>query len=300
MCTFQAMGTEVEVMTPGLDDEGEEEAARRVAALFAASEERFSRFRLDSELSRLNRSSGPTPVSPSMLEALARARAYVRLTGGLFDPTVGAALEAAGYDRPFAPATLDRGEVAPCPSPSSFDDVVIDPARGTAALPSGVRLDFGGFIKGHTADRAARLLPEPCAVDAGGDAVLRGDGPEGEGWLVDVEDPFDAARVALTLRVRDAAVATSAPNRRRWRAGDRDQHHLIDPRTRHPAESDLAQVTVIAWTAEIAEVLAKAAFLLGAAGARRFIEELPAVAAVLVRRDRRVEVVGVVEVVSHE
>jgi thiamine biosynthesis lipoprotein len=300
MSSFHAMSTSVEVLTPGLEAEAEETAARSVAVLFAETEQRFSRFRPDSELSRLNRSAGEVRVSASMLAALLRARAYVRLTGGLFDPTVGAALDAIGYDRSFGPAGLDRPAVSACPAPSRFEQVVIDDAAGTVAVPAGVRLDFGGFIKGHTVDRAARILPGTAAIDAGGDVVLRGAGPAGEGWLVDVEDPEDPARVVLTFRARDVAVATSAPNRRRWRAGGREQHHLIDPRTSRPGGSDLAQATVIARTAELAEVLAKTAFLLGAAEGRRFLERLPGVAAVLVRRDRGVEIVGVVEVTSDE
>ena len=300
MSTFRAMSTEVLVSTPGLDAEGEEAAARRVAVLFAESERRFSRFLPDSELARLNRSAGPTQVSAPMLAALLRARLYVRLTGGLFDPTVGAALAALGYDRSFGPAGRDRAEVAPLPAPARFEEVAIDEARRTAALPAGVRLDFGGFIKGHTADRAARLLPATAAVDAGGDAVLRGAGPTGRGWLVDVEDPTDPSRVVLTFRASNVAVATSAPNRRRWRAGGREQHHLVDPRTGSPAGSDLAPAPVVAARAEMAEVLAKTAFLLGAAEGRRFLERLPGVAGVLVRRDRRVEIVGEVEVISDE
>lgn len=112
-------------------------------------------------------------------------------------------------------------------------------------------------------DRAATLLPKDGAIDAGGDAYLRGSAGDGAGWLVDVEDPFDASCVALTLRLRDAGVATSAPNRRRWLRAGKAMHHLIDPRTGAPAASDLAQMTVVAPTVELADVLAKAAFVAG-------------------------------------
>ena len=105
----------------------------------------------------------------------------------------------------------------------------------------------------------AKSLPVPpnAALDAGGDALLRGTGPDGQGWIVDVEDPADPTREVLTLRVRDRAVATSAPNRRRWRTELGRMHHLIDPGTGRPSESDLAQVTVLADGVEVAEVLAK-------------------------------------------
>ncbi|MFT3771746.1 MAG: FAD:protein FMN transferase [Minicystis sp.] len=296
--TFRAMSTDVTVLSPGLDRAAADEVAARVRADFAASERRFSRFRADSELSRLNREGGLFIVSTALFTALQRARGYFDLTDGLFDPTIGAALEALGYNRSFAPGALDRAAVAPAPRAATFAEVTLDEATRAVTLPPGVRLDLGGLIKGFTVDRAARRLRGTGAVDAGGDAVLRGDGPDGDGWLVDVEDPADPARVVATLRARDRAVATSAANRRRWRAGGRVQHHLVDPRTRRPAETDLAQASVLAPSAELADVLAKTAFLLGARAARRFLERLSRIGAVLVRRDGAIEIIGDVEVVD--
>jgi thiamine biosynthesis lipoprotein len=133
-------------------------------------------------------------------------------------------------------------------------------------------------------------------IDAGGDAALRGEGPDGAGWLVDVEDPADARRVVKTLRIRDRAVATSAPNRRRWRTGAGAAHHLIDPRTGAPASSELAQVTVVAPDAEQADVLAKVAFVLGADEGARWLGRRPGIGGVLVLRDGSSLVVGELEV----
>ncbi len=147
----------------------------------------------------------------------------------------------------------------------------------------------------RTVDRAAALLPGAGVVEAGGDAVLKGAGPDRTGWMVEVEDPADHEHVLLTLRVTDRAVATSAPNRRRWRVGDEVAHHLIDPRTGSPSGSDLAQVTALAATAEEADVVAKVAFLLGAAGAARLLAR-PGYGGVLVDRHGEVRVVGAVEV----
>lgn len=295
---FRAMSTGVTVLCPGLDAASAAAIADGVRADFAASEQRFSRFRADSELSRLHRAGGPTVVSGALFAALSRARGYFELTSGLFDPTVGAALVALGYDQSFAPGALDREAIAEVTPSASFADVALDAATRTVALPRGTHLDLGGFLKGFTVDRAARRLSGTGAVDAGGDAVLRGDGPDGEGWLVDVEDPSDPQRVVATVRARDRAVATSAANRRRWRAGGREQHHLIDPRTRRPAVTDLAQATVLAPSAELADVLAKTAFMLGVRGARRFLDRFTRVGAVLVRRNGELSIVGDVEVAT--
>lgn len=236
-------------------------------------------------------------MSRELLAALRRARSYVALTGGLFDPAIGGALIAHGYDRSFAPGALDRAVGANDVSAAHFDDLQMNRRRGTISIPPGLRLDLGGMIKGYTCDRAAELLPSPSFVDAGGDAFMRGAGPDGDGWIVDVEDPRDAQRVLVSVRARDCAVATSSPNRRRWTLGGVSAHHLIDPRTQRPACSDVEQATVFAPSAELAEVLAKTALVLGGHEARAVLERSRA-AGVLVRGDGLLELVGDVEVVD--
>ncbi len=283
MQTFRAMSTDVTVAAPELAAADERTLADAIEALFADTERRFSRFRIDSELSCLNRATTLT-VSGELAELLAAARSHVDATGGVFDPTIGGALVAAGYDRSFAPGALDRD--ASCTAhPTSFADVVVDGC--TVTKPAHVQLDLGGFLKGRTVDRAAALAPSPSIVDAGGDLVIHGEA------LVDIEDPADARNTLATLHVRDRAVATSAPNRRRWRAGDATAHHLIDPRSGAPARSDLAQVTVVAATAEHADVLAKTVFVLGRDAGARFLASRAA--GVLVGIDGTLNVVGDLE-----
>ena len=298
MFAVAAMGTTIAVHAPTLSREAEAEAGAAVAAQFAAAEARFSRFRDDSELASLNRATAPHAVSPDLLAALVRAGAYVELTGGRFDPTVGAAVLAAGYDRTFAPGVLDRATAARPATPTRFAEVAIDRGRGVVTRPPPVQLDLGGMIKGATADLAARALPAIAALDAGGDVVLRGAGPDGTGWEVEVEDPADPRRVLLTLVVRDRAVATSAANRRRWRRGDGWAHHLIDPATGAPAATDLAQVTIVADTAERAEVLAKAVFVAGAREGRALLATMPTIGAVLVDRRGALTCLGPLEVAA--
>ena len=139
-------------------------------------------------------------------------------------------------------------------------------------------------MKGGTVDAAARLLDGPGVVDAGGDAALAGPSPTGEDWLVEIEDPRDPTRTIATVAVAKGAVATSAANRRTWKVGGTVAHHLIDPRTGAPAVTDLLQVTVVAPSAEWADVLAKTSFVLGSLEGTRFLERQADVGAVLVRR----------------
>jgi thiamine biosynthesis lipoprotein len=301
MWTFRAMGTTITVSAPRVDDADGHAFAERTAALFATVEQQFSRFLPQSELSLLNRAASPVTVSAEMIDLLRRCERHVADTGGLFDPAIGAALVAAGYDRSFSQGALDRDDRVDrvgIAVAARFAELGIDEHARVVARPLHLQLDFGGFLKGRTADRAAAAAPEVALIDAGGDIVLRGAGPDGDGWLVEVEDPSTPDKTVATLRVADRAVATSAPNRRRWRCGATAAHHLIDPRTGLPSRSDLAQVTVLASTAEQADVYAKTAYLLGARDARAFITARPRVAAVWVTTAGSLEVVGDVEVIG--
>lgn len=293
MICFHAMNTEVLVSDAAADEQA---AGVRVAATFAAAERRFSRFWHDSELSRLNRTHGPMVVSAQMFDALVQARTYVDMTGGLFDPGIAATLIALGYDRTFSPGRLDRHEVMPTGSPGRFAELILDPATRTVTRPPHLLIDLGGMVKGRTVDEAAHVLSQTSAIDAGGDAVLRGNPAGADAWLVDVEDPRDHRRVVATLGLANRAVATSTPNRRRWRTGTSMAHHLIDPRSQRPGNTDLLQVTVVAQHAELAEVLAKTVFLLGSRSGRAFLEAQSNVGGVLIRRDGAVLLVGDIDV----
>lgn len=295
MWTFRAMNTDVAVVAPARSDRAERELARAVEQLFRETEHRFSRFRPDSELSQLNRAEREVTVSAELLDLLLRARAHARETAGIFEAAVGAALHACGYDRSFAAGALDREDDPAYAPRASIDMLAIDEIRHRVTRPPGVLLDFGGFLKGRTVDRAAALAADAVVVDAGGDARLQGAPPGEDGWTVEIEDPFDADATIGTLVVRDQAVATSAANRRRWHRGSRAMHHLIDPRTGTPARTDIAQATVVAPTAEQADVMAKVAFVLGAARATTEIRRR-GLSAVLVLDDRTVRTVGTVEI----
>lgn len=292
MFTFRAMNTVIEVTA----SDSEEAIAGQVAVTFDEAERRFSRFREDSELSALNRADGAFAASPELFDMLSRARRYAEMSDGLFDPAVGGILSALGYDRSFAPGALDRESARSPPRKARFLDVVLDAQTRAVFRPPHVHIDLGGMAKGHTVDRAAVHLVGSGAIDAGGDAIVRGPAPNGGEWLVEIEDPQEPSRTIATLAVSNAAVATSAPNRRRWRVGAGIAHHLIDPRTGTSSTSDLLQATVVASCAELAEVLAKTVFLMGVRDGRRFLGRQPGVGGVLVRASGDPVFVGEVDV----
>lgn len=235
------MGTWAHVVVVGGPRGAAHHARRRIEQL----EGRWSRFRPDSEVSRLNRAGGrPVLVSADTAALVARAEAGRRGTGGRFDPMVLAPLLDAGYDRSF------RG-------------------GGVVGLPTGAGFDPGGIGKGLAADFVVAELRAAGAsgacVNLGGDVRVDGAGP----WVVDVADPFDdGARPIARLALDAGGVATSSCLRRAWTGDDGTRrHHVIDPATGVPADTGVAAVTVVTGDAWRAEVLATAALLAGLPGA---------------------------------
>ena len=259
---LRAMGSDAHLVVVGGPPGVIDAAARRVDEL----EHRWSRFLPDSEVSALNRADGRSlAVSPDTVLLVSTAVEAWRLSGGAFDPTVLGAVIRAGYDRsyellgPTPPAGLSALGVG-------ADQIEVD---GRAVrLPAGVGFDPGGIGKGLAADVVSAWVIEQgvagVSVNLGGDLRVRGTGPGGGPWTIAVEHPWQEEPVAL-LGLSDGAVATSTTLRRRWSVGGRPAHHLVDPRTGLPSDTDVALATVVSGQAWTAEVLAKAVLLAGAA-----------------------------------
>jgi FAD:protein FMN transferase len=241
---FRSMGCEVAVGGAAPTE------LQRIKRLFESRDRRFSRFVRGSELERVNACAGEAVVlSAAFHRMLLEALRAAAITDGLVDPTLGRALEDAGYDRDFS-------SLGPVDSPAG---------RGASGRwrelriqgrllrrPADVRLDLNGVVKGRTVDDALALIGGNGFVSAGGDLATRSS--------LDVCLPGGEA-----IAVR-GGLATSSRAKRRWLRGGAWQHHLIDPATGRPSESPWTDVTVCASTCLDADIAAKAAFLLGHGG----------------------------------
>lgn len=281
---FRAMGTDAHIAVVGGNDAMLHSGEWHVRDL----ERRWSRFLDTSEVSALNSHAGSfVVVSSQTFELVTKAIAAWRNTGGRFDPTVGAALVAHGYDRTFTEvlasvAPYDGSGVGPAPGPG---DVHLIPSVNGITMPAGVTLDAGGIGKGLAADLTARMLlasgADGVLVNLGGDLRAAGRPPSSEGWSITVPDPLQPDRELLRLAIPEGAVATSSRLQRRWQTTSGEAHHLIDPRTGRPARTDVVAVTVVAAEAWWAEALAKALFLAGPVG----LDEIDDIHAVVVTAD---------------
>ena len=287
---FRAMGTDVIVAVISDDAVGARADTEKAARAIADFEKRFSRFLPASEVCSLNESRGAVcRTSADMAAMLAAAQYWYKDTGGIFDPSVCEALEDVGYDKSidfehgpaheetthFFDAGAHQRRFQACPR---FADVRVEKDAGTAAVPRGMKLDFGGIGKGYSVDMIAQSLRKKYGdfwISAGGDMFLSGRNNEGKPWKVMVQNPLDPSNdigcIAMGER-KEMAVATSGVTKRKGVKGGFAWHHIIDPRTGLPAENAIAAVTVIAPTAAAADVCAKTALILGEKEGIDFIE----------------------------
>ncbi|MFC5829647.1 FAD:protein FMN transferase [Nonomuraea insulae] len=275
------MGTDLLLVLPP-----QEQAA--VLTWLRDVERTFSRFDPASDTSRVN-AGGPVVVSELFLTVLDEAVGHFGATGGLFNPFLGAELVRIGYASDFA--LVGTPEVAATPVPAGVPSVHLDHDRRAVTLSPGLAVDLGGFVKGWSVQRAAEAARVPYGmIDAGGDLVAwRPEG--GPPWRVGVEHPLrERPAGVLELAAGTTAVATSSVVRRSWR--DRTGaglHHIIDPRTGGPADSDCVQATVMTADLAAAEVCATCLILLGTReGPEWLAGQDPAAEWITVDRDGRV------------
>lgn len=283
---FRAMGCR---MVAGLDGPLGQTAGRleQVPDWFETWEQALSRFRDDSELNQLNRRAGQAvPVSETLWEVLEAARWAYEFSRGLVTPAVLDAMLAIGYDRSFEALPARVGQFGPALRPvpdRTFAGVQVDPATRSVTLPPGMHLDLGGVAKGWAAHRAMQRLEAygPALVDAGGDIAISSPQANGEPWVIGIEDPFAHGEDYDLLRLGRGGVATSGTDFRRWQQDGVWRHHIIDPRSGLPAETDLTSVTVVAPTVLQAEAAAKVILISGRQAGMAWLESRPELAGII-------------------
>lgn len=249
------------------------EAVELITDELAIIDRACSRFRADSDLSRVNANAGrPVAVGAALLDAIEVALRAARLTAGLVDPTIGTALCLLGYDRDFAsiasngPPRALRARRVP-----GWRHITMDRVRSTVRVPAGVRLDLGATAKALAADRAAQRVASMlgCAalVSLGGDIATAGASPSA-GWPVRITDDHagDPDAPGETVSLTSGGLATSSVTVRRWARGGETMHHVIDPTTGLPADGPFRTISVAAATCVDANIASTAALVLGREG----------------------------------
>jgi len=267
--SWTALGTSVHVVATDADGLGR--ATTAVGEVLEDVDTAYSRFREDSELSRLNASPGRmVRVSPLLATAIDAAQRAARLTDGAVDPTIGHAIRVAGYDDDFSRIAAQDGPInLRAWRVPGWQAIRFDRRSRTVLLPPGVELDLGSTGKALAADLAARAALAAAGaggvlVSFGGDIATAGTPPAG-GWRIhvaeDSRDKPDGDGEVICLPA--GGVATSSTTVRRWKRGTAVLHHIIDPQTSLPTTGPFRTVTVAAATCLDANIASTAAIVRG-------------------------------------
>lgn len=289
---WRALGTDCEIQYACVDDARAQAFERAAVAWVEAFEARYSRFRSDSLVSRINAAAGAgwVEIDEEMERFLDVSGSLHFLSQGVLDVTALPLLRLWDY-KAAVPRVPSHEEIAAARRLVGWHK--LERAPGRVRLPEvGMGLDFGGWGKEYAVDAVAGLAREHglvCAlVDFGRDLCAVGAAPGKPGWHVGLEDPAHPGECCwASLALQDRAVACSGDYARGFTIDGRRYGHIIDPRTGMPAANDVRQVTVIASSCLQAGALSTTAFILGPEAGLRRLQETMGVDGCILTTDTR-------------
>jgi thiamine biosynthesis lipoprotein len=244
---------------------------RGIEAVLARVIDEMSPWEPESHISRFNTASADTwhRLPEGFYKVLSAALEWASLTGGAYDPTVGAAVNLWGFGPEPSRALLpDGAAIDRARERGGWQRVALDRTTRSALQPGGLLLDLSSIAKGFAVDEVARFLRYEgianALVEIGGE--LRGEGqkPDGTPWWIELERPRGGQTLPETLiALAGISVATSGDEQRFFDVAGRRYAHTLDPRTGTPLTHDLASVTVVASDCMTADALATALLVLG-------------------------------------
>jgi len=285
------------VCTINLFEEGTDERYSRLVERLREIDRHMSANRDDSTIARINAAAGSraVPADPETLTVLSAALAFAEKSGGLFDPTIG----------PLVKLWDIGGESPAVPEPRAIDDaralidwkkVRVDETAGTVFLEqAGMRLDLGAIAKGWAADELARIIREwgieRAIIDLGGNIYALGSKDSQTPWHIGIRNPeLSGGAPVISLHAVNRAMVTSGLNERFFMENGTRYHHILNPETGFPADTDVLSVSILAERALDADALSTILFLMGSESGLKFIEEIPDAEAVYITTSREVRV----------
>jgi thiamine biosynthesis lipoprotein len=291
--SFQAMGSRIFIALD-LPENTQEPLFDLVPQWFKGWESVLSRFQLDSELSRLNLQRKTwVPVSNVLWDVLQCARDAYTLSNGLVNAAMLKAIEDLGYIQDFSslPKVVHKKNM-PLENQANFgfEEIQFNTANQSVTLPVGSSLDLGGIAKGWAAQQAMLRLSRsaPALVNAGGDIAISGVQQSGEPWSIGVTDPLNPEAHLQVLQVKSGGVATSGKDYHQWQVNGSWVHHILDPRTGQPAQTDILTATILAPSVLEAETAAKTVFILGSQEGMQWLKSHPDFTGLLILNDKSI------------
>ncbi len=260
----------------------------------AEIEDRMTVSRDESEVIAVNRAAGvkPVRVSPDTFTVIARGLEFARLSGGVFDITVGPLVKLWGIGTSAARVPAPQ-EIRDAVARIGWRDVVLSPKESTVFLRRpGMALDLGAIAKGFAADEASRILREhgieSALINLGGNVLTIGAKPDGTLWRIGAQNPEQPRGTQIGIvETRAMAVVTSGSYERYFEAEGRRYHHILDTRTGFPVSNGLTAVMIVAADSTTADGYSTLVFALGLQKGRSLVESTGGAVEALFITERR-------------
>ena len=273
-----ALGGDVTLTLVTDQNQGDvDELIRKLWLSIYLFEKQFSRFIPSSELSTFNRSAGiKQQISPEFKYILETAKNLSQQTGGLFNPFILPALQRAGYKKSMAKG-YENDPVEDYSRHKVVDAKLLKIGDNWAEIPYGTAIDLGGCGKGYLADLLAdTMVPDWVQgywFSIGGDVAGQGYDQKGQPWIIEVDQGDTSSKYRIHTSGERWAAATSGTTIRQGTKNGKNWHHIIDPLTLQPSQTDLRMASVYTNRTVTADVLASCAIILGSNKAQVFLKE---------------------------
>lgn len=230
-----------------------------------------------SDVSRINNAMGQTvTVDPETWEILRRAKEISAQTGGAFSITI-APVTALWSFTDTVTNMVPTDEARLKMLPLVDDQKIALGENNTVTLPAGMEIDLGGIAKGYIADKVADIIREKAyagIVSLGGNVYTVGKKPDGSAFSVGIKDPHNPAASKAIIYTGDGTVVTSGTYERGFSFGGERFHHILDPETGWPSQSDLVSATFVMDSSMTADALATACIVIGSEKSLALAKEL--------------------------
>ena len=274
----------------------------------AASHEIFERFRQiennmsvnneDSMVSSFNAQAGSNSVvelNADIIYILDTAKRFSELSDGAFDITIGPLVKEWGImtDHPHVPTQQKINELLKL---VDYRQIKVNVKDNTAVLSiKGDSIDLGAIAKGYAADEAVRICNKngvkSAYINLGGNVSVIGSKPDGTPWKIGIQNPRGTnGKYIGVLSVSDKTVVTSGDYERFFEKNGIRYHHIIDPKTGYPSNSDIISVTIVTDKSIEADALSTAAFVMGYKKSVAMLKKLPGVEAIIITKDKKVHI----------
>jgi len=253
----------------------------------------FSKFDENSEVSKINKLAGldKLGVSSEVFDLIERSAYYSKISEGAFDITVAPIMETWGFLRREG-LMPDKEAIEKALKDVGYKNIELDPKNGFVRfLNKGTKVDFGGIAKGYAVDRAKEILVsrgiKNGLINLGGNIFALGNAPGKKNWKIGVQDPRNKGKLLHSFELTNRAISTSGNYERFFEIKGQRYSHIVNPITGVPCQGVIS-VTVVADSAEEADALSTAIFVMGEEKGLSFAKSIKGVKVLMLKEDGRV------------